>query len=163
MQPTGCWLFPLYIRSGSVLKTLSFNITTGNAAAWNARLCLYADSGQGLPGALVTDAGTIAVASGSVTGLQTATIAGGVAAGGWNWVVMLVDNASESVTSITNPTAGPFYSSRLMGWISLAAGVAGNPTFGVYAAQTFGACPADVSDALLWGTNFVFPYIFIGY
>ena len=155
---------PVYIRSGSVLKTLSINITTGNAAAWNARLCLYADSGHGLPGSLVADAGTIAVGSGSITGVQTATIAGGgVAVGGtWYWVAVNADSIAESLTTITNPSAGPIYSSRIMGWASLAAGVAGNPAIGVFAAQTFGACPA-VFPAPSFGDNLAMPYIFMGY
>ena len=155
---------PVYIRAGSVLKTLSINITTGNAAAWNARLCLYADNGQGLPGALLSDPGTLAVASGSVVGVQTSTIAGGgIAAGGaWYWVTFNTDNNGESISSAGAASVGSFSSSRLFGWSAAANAPTTNTAMGVYAAQTFGACPATF-PAPTFGDNLPLPYIIMGY
>ena len=155
---------PVYMRAGSTLKNLSFNITTGNAAAWNARMCLYADSGQGLPGALVSDAGTVAVASGSVTGLETATISGGgiVLGGGWYWEAFMADSAGESLSSSAANPSGLFTASHLLGWPSLAAVIANNYIAGVYAAQTFGACPTTFPGAS-FGDQIPIPYVIMGY
>lgn len=155
---------PMYMRSASLVKTLSFDITTGNAAAWNARMCVYADTGAGLPGALVADGGTIAVGSGSVTGVQTATLAGnGVVMGpGWYWSAFMADNNSENVSSIGNGAAGPITSSRLMGWSSPANAVAGTTATGVFAAQTFGACPATF-PAPTYADNVALPYVWLGF
>ena len=156
---------PVYIRPGSVLKTLSFNITTGNAAAWNARLCLYADSGQGLPGALLSDPGTIAVGSGSITGAQTATIpGGGIAVGGkWYWLAFNADSTAESISQAANASVGVYSGTRLLGFGSLAnALIQAQTTLSVWANQTFGACPA-VFPAANFGDNLTAPYIIIGF
>ncbi len=156
---------PMYMASGSVVKTMSFNITTGNASAWNARMCIYADTGTGAPGALVADSGTVAVGSGSVTGVQTATLGGGgvTIGGGWYWLAMMVDNASESLSSTGNGAGGAISSSRLLGWSSVANITTVATATGVYMAQTFGACPAAFSGSPTYGDGVALPYVVLGF
>lgn len=143
---------PLFVGAGSVLKSLSFNITAGNASAWNARMCVYADNGAGLPGSLVAngDTGTIAIGSGSVTGVQTATLNGatGITVSGWIWLGFMADNASESVTSIAGAvsTVGALMT-NLLGANSAAAVYGSTGVSGVFVAQTFGACPGTFGTA----------------
>lgn len=156
---------PMYMRGGSTVKTLSFNITTGNVSAWNGRPCIYADTGAGLPGALVADGGTVAVGSGSITGVQTATLGGGgtTLPAGWYWVGMMMDSASESVSSIGNAVIGPMSSSRLLGWAAVANITGTTTATGVYMAQTFGACPATFSASPTYGDGAALPYVVLGF
>lgn len=157
---------PYYLSGTATLKSLSFNITTGNASAWNGRMCVYADNGAGLPGALAVDSGTVAVGSGSVTGVQTATLGGGgTSLGGpaWYWVGMMADSAAESLSSITNANGIVLSSGKLLGWAS-AANVVGNANnASVYMAQTFGACPSAFSASPTFNDNSAPPYIILGY
>jgi hypothetical protein len=155
---------PFFVGSSSTLKTLSFDIGTGNAAAWHARMCVYADSGAGSPGALVTsaDTGSISIASGSVTGVQTATVNGatGVVLSGpaWYWLSFMADSASESVFS----SAGTFSSQRLLG-DSVSVGIYnGVQNTGVSGAQTFGACPSTFPSPSVV-RNVGVPYIEAGF
>lgn len=158
------YAIPLFIGSASVLKQLSFDIGTGNASAWNARMCVYSDSGSGVPGALITngDTGTIAIGSGSVTGIQTATVNGstGITVGpGWIWLAFMADSASESVFSIGGGlgTQNGVLTS-LLGAQAISSTFAGNGVSGVFMAQTFGACPASFG-AVSYGSAVATPFV----
>lgn len=158
---------PFFVGQGSVLKSLSFDIGTGNAAAWNARMCVYADNGSGSPGALVTngDSGTIAIGSGSVTGIQTATLNGsnGVSVSGWIWLAFMADSSSESLFSINGSinSVGSLMTGLLGG--TTAAGVFGSTgTSGVFMAQTFGACPSNFG-AVSYSVGAATPFLVAGF
>lgn len=157
---------PFFVPQVSTAKTLSFDIGTGNAAAWNARMCIYADNGSGAPGVLVpnSDAGTIAIASGSVTGVQTATLNGGsgVTLGGpaWYWLAFMADSAGESLYSVTGTTSGMITSTLLGG--SSVAGVLTSFVTGVFMPQTFGACPATFGT-VSYTANGPTPNIVVGF
>lgn len=156
---------PLFMTAASTMKTLSFDIGTGNAAAWNARMCVYADNGSGAPGSLVVDSGTIAIGSGSVTGIQTATLAGGgtLIAPGWVWIAFMADSASESLFSYSASLAalsGPI--SSLIGNTSLANIFGGSAVNSVFMAQSFGACPAAFGAVTL-NAAAVAPFIVAGF
>lgn len=143
---------PMFMSAASTLKSLSFDIGTGNAAAWNARMCVYADNGSGAPGALMADSGTVAIASGSVTGIQTATLpGGGVSIGpGWVWLAFMADSNAESLFSYSAALAGvssPI--SSILGNTTLANIFGGSAVNSVYMAQTFGACPANFGAVTL--------------
>lgn len=138
---------PLQVGAGSTLKSLSFDIGTGNAAAWNARMCVYADNGTGAPGALIAngDTGTIAIGSGSVTGVQTATLNGssGIPVAGWIWLAFMADSSSESLLSWAAGFGVSALQTNLLGASSATNIFTGNATSGVFMAQTFGACPSN--------------------
>jgi hypothetical protein len=158
---------PLYTGSGSVLKSLSFNISTGNAAAWNARMCVYADSGNGLPGALIPsgDTGTVAIGSGSVTGIQTATLNGsnGVGVSGWIWLAFMADNSGESLYGFANgigTQSGAL--TQLLGANSIGNWFSGTASNGVFMAQTFGACPGTFG-AVTYNVGATMPAIVAGF
>lgn len=142
---------PFKIDATSTLKTLSFDITSGNASAWNARMCVYADNGSGQPGSLIADSGTIAVGSGSLTGVQTSSTlnsgSGVSLAPGWYWSVLMADNASESLMSISQ--AGSLLISQMIGASSPTAALAGTFSTGWKVSQTFGACPNPFGTASL--------------
>jgi len=128
-------------------------------------VCLYtASTATGLPQTLVTDPGIIAIGSGSVTGPETGTVAGGgVAIGGaWYWTAFLADSNSESVTSYTGATGGALSSIRINGYASLAFAIAGTVTVGVSGTQAFGSCPATFPSPA-FADNTAIPYIFMGY
>lgn len=158
---------PFFVPSGSApVKTLSFDIGTGNAAAWNARMCIYTDSGNWSPSSLVTnsDTGTIAIASGSVTGVQTSsTLNGGsgvsLSGPAWYWLAF---NASSNAESIFQSTGTGMGAQRLFG-DSVSSGIFnGVQNLGVSVAQTFGACPASFGAASVV-RNAAVPYIVVGF
>lgn len=157
---------PFFVPQGSTAKSLSFDIGTGNAAAWNARMCIYSDNGSGAPGPLVSnsDTGTIAIASGSVTGAQTATLnsSSGVSLSGpsWYWLAFMADSASESLYSVTGGVTGQLTSTMLGG--STVAQVLTNFVSGVYTAQTFGACPATFGS-ITYNNNAATPAVAVGF
>lgn len=158
---------PMFVGPGSVLKSLSFDIGTGNAAAWNARMCVYADNGTGLPGSLITnaDTGTIAIGSGSVTGVQTATVNGatGVPVSGWIWLAFMADSSSESVFSWGGSinTIGALMTS-LLGATSATSVFNGTASSSLYMAQTFGACPSSFG-AVTYNNGASAPFIVAGF
>lgn len=141
---------PFYVGASSVLKTLNFDIGTGIAGAWNARMCVYYDSGSGSPAGLVpnSDAGTIAIGSGSVTGVETSTLNSGngitLSGPGWYWLAFMADTSGQSVYSFSG--GGPVVA-QLLG-DSIAAGIYnGVANYAYSMAQTFGACPGSMSTA----------------
>lgn len=158
---------PFYVGTTSLAKTLSFDIGTGNASAWNAEMCIYADTGAGLPGSLVVDSGTVAVASGSVTGVQSASLNSGAGTSlpgpGWYWLAFMASSASESIYSSGNSADGPLGSSMLLGWSSVANAASGTTATGVYAAQTFGACPGTFSVSPTFADGTALPYVWVGF
>lgn len=155
---------PLWVGNvPSLAKTLSFNISVGNASAWNARMCLYQDSGAGLPGGLIpgADTGVIAIGSGSVTGVQTSSTlnsGNGVVVSGWIWVAFVADTTGESLSSIGND---PMHANQLLG-STLANIYAINYTQGVFGSLTFGACPATF-PATSYLTAAAAPAIAVGF
>lgn len=148
----------------STLKTLSFDIGTGIAGAWNARMCVYQDNGLGVPGSLITgsDTGTIAIGSGSVTGVQTsATLnsGSGVTIQGWIWLAFVADTSGQSLFSINNP--------GLMAYQALGSATStffynGNSLSGVFSALTFGACPGTF-PAVSYNTGAPIPAVEMGF
>lgn len=158
------YAMPFFIGSTSVLKNLSFNITSGNASAWNARVCVYYDN-SGMPGSLVpgTDPGNIAIASGSVTGVQTSNLSSPVSLYGpaWYWVAFNADSASESLSSSSNTSSG-IMTSTLMG--AATPGTIFNliDDSAVKATQTFGACPASFGAATINNAAHA-PYVVMGF
>ena len=158
---------PVRVAPGSVLKSLSFNIGTGNAVAWNARMCVYADNGNGMPGSLVpnADTGTVAIGSGSVTGVQTATLNGsnGVPVSDWIWVAFMADSTAESLFSINGAvTSVGALMTNLLGAASPASVFASTGTSGVYMAQTFGACPGSFG-AITYNNGAATPFLVLGF
>lgn len=155
---------PFFMGSTATAKTLTFNITTGNTAAWNARLCIYADNG-GRPGALVVDGGTVAIASGSVTGNQTATLPGGgtsLYGPAWYWLAFNADSASESLSSLNNYTNSAILSSSILGGPSSNSLFAPVTNAGVKVSQAFGACPSTFGAAANNAPGSM-PYIVVGF
>lgn len=158
---------PIFVGSGSTLKTLSFNIGTGNASAWNARMCVYADNGSGAPGNLIPngDTGTIAIASGSVTGTQTATLNGstGIPVSGWIWVAFMADSNAESLISLAGfiNTTGAMVSG-LLGSSTPSAALSGTGASGVFVAQTFGSCPSSFG-AVSYSNGVASPFLVGGF
>lgn len=157
---------PFFVPSGRyTIKTLSFDIGTGNASAWNARMCVYTDS-AGAPAGLVPsgDTGTVAIGSGSVTGVQTGNVNGatGVVVSGpaWYWLGFMADSASESLYSINNNQA-TILGGSLLG-VDSSARLFTNVVSGVYVAQSFGACP-DPFGAITLNANAVTPFLVVGF
>lgn len=159
------YALPWFVPTGTFSpKSLSFDISTGNASAWNARMCVYADNGSGAPGALVpsADTGTIAIASGSVTGVQTGTLTGVTVTGpAWYWVAFMADSASESLYSLNSGPTSNIIGTQLLGG-DIAIRFFTNFVSGVFAAQTFGACPATFPAASL-GAGSATPYMVVGF
>ena len=159
---------PFFVGQNSQLKTLSFDIGTGNALAWNARMCVYADNGSGLPGSLVPngDTDTVAIAAGSVTGVQTANVnsTSGVLLAGpaLYWVTFMADNAGESLFSF-NTATGYFLTQTYLGATEVASLFTGAQTTGVYMSQTFGACPSTFSSSPTYSLNSPTPYLVLGF
>lgn len=54
-----CWWAPFDVESGAVLDRIGINVTGAGQAGSLIRLGLYSDTGDGWPGALVVDAGTV--------------------------------------------------------------------------------------------------------
>lgn len=155
---------PFFVPATSVAKTMLFDITSGNAAAWNAEMCIYQDNGTFGPGALVpnADTGTVAIGSGSITGVQSGTLnsSNGVTLGGpaWYWLVFEASSASESIMQHSGIDA---YSEAMFG-DSVNTGIFnGVGTFAYTMAQSFGACPATYAGAI--NRNAVGPYIILGF
>lgn len=65
---------PLPVWTGFTATSISIEVTT-NQATSVVRLGLYADNGSGLPGALITDFGTVSAAT---TGVKTISPGGGI-------------------------------------------------------------------------------------
>jgi len=155
---------PFFVGNRSTALTLSFDIGTGIAGAWNARMGIYADDGTGKPGALVanSDGGIIAVGSGTVTGVQTVTMNGatGVPLLGWYWLAFMADTTGQSLYSISN--SGALYTNTLIGHTSASNMFSGNQVTGYFAAQTFGAMPGTfpAPSILIASPN---PYIAVGF
>lgn len=170
-QANRLWVTPMFVPSPSLLKTLSFNIGTGNTAAWNARMCVYADTGTGLPGNLVPngDTGTVAIASGSVTGIQTANVNSttGVWLAGpaWYWIGFMADSTGESLFSHAGGIgAASGNLNNQIGYNTAAQLYAGTSSIGYYQSQTFGACPSTFSTSPIATTGQGgVPYILLGF
>lgn len=160
------YAFPFFVPNTAVLKTLSFDIGTGNASAWNARMCIYTDSGSGSPASLVSsgDTGTIAIGSGSVTGVQTSSTlnsGNGITLGGstWYWIAFMADSNSESVFSLSGGGLG---ANHIFG-DSIAVGpYNGVANWGYSMSQTFGACPGSMSSATI-ARNTAIPFVEAGF
>lgn len=160
------WVTPVYIGANATLKSLSFDIGTGNSSAWNARMCVFADTGAGLPGTNVVDSGTVAIGSGSVTGIQTASLASGAGVAlkaGTYWVGLMADSTSESLFAFNNATA---YMTTVttIGFASASNLFTNGPSAGYYMAQTLSSgCPTGFSGTPTDANGQVVPYIAMGY
>lgn len=154
---------PYWVGSPAILKSVSFNITTGIAGAWNGRMCVYADSGNGSPGNLIAngDSGTVAISAGTVTGTQTVALnsGNGIPVSGWIWVGFMADTSGQNLASISNST---YYTNFLFGNASANASLGNNSSSGVFVAQTFGACPTPFGAAT-FNSNAATPAISMGF
>lgn len=158
------WMQPMFFGAASTVKTMAFDIGTGNAAAWNARICMYADNGAGIPGSLAIDSGTVAIGAGSVVGVQTAAINGAngtLVPAGWYWVGMMADSVVPSLFSANNSN-GYYITSLLTGWGSALNSFTNVAAAGYYMTQTFGACPGAFTVTGDNSNNAV-PYIVLGF
>lgn len=160
------WAVPMYVGGQAVAKTLNVVITTGSTASWSTEACIYADTGNGLPGPLVIDSGTITV-SANFTGITTYTIAnGGVTLQGpaWFWLAFNSNSASPAVASAQNAAGGPLASSKLFGF-SVASGVtSGTTAFGVYSPQSLASgCPLSYSSSPLYADGIAVPLVVVGF
>lgn len=160
------YALPFFMPSTSVLKSLSFNITTGIAGAWNARVGVYTTNVNGLPDALVANSDTlVAVAGGATTGVQTGTVNGAtgvsLTGGAWYWLAFVADTSGQSLSSTTGASMAPVTQGMLGGATAVQV-VTGSGTGGVYVALTFGALPASFGTPT-YNNNAVCPYVIAGF
>jgi hypothetical protein len=92
---------PLLIGRSLSLDRIAVNVGSGGTAGSVVRLGIYSDDGNGLPGSLLVDAGTVVTTG---TGVQEATINQAVSPG-WIW---LAGAAQVAVPQIAR-TAGIYY------------------------------------------------------
>jgi len=87
------YAFPFVAVRAMTIDRLAVHVTTAHAGK-TCRLGIYSDDGNGAPGDLVVDAGTVSVAS---TGVKAATIDEALTPGVY-WLVIHGDSASAKVT-----------------------------------------------------------------
>lgn len=160
------YALPFFVPSTSTLKSLSFNITTGIAGAWNARVGVYTSGSNGLPDALVANSDTlIAVAAGPTTGVQTGMVNGatGVSLSGssWYWLAFVADTAGQALTSTTGVGMAPT-TQGILGGATAAQVIGGSGTGGVYVAHVFAALPSTFGSAT-YNSNAAAPYVIAGF
>lgn len=164
------FLLPFFVPAGSyTAKTLNFDIGTGIAGAWNARLCLYQDTSTtaGLSGSLATngDTGTVAVGSGTVTGVQSGQLNGStgitVAGPAWYWVGIMADTTGQSLFSLNAASNSDAVGNVLGGDIAIR--LTTNLVTGIFVAATFGACPGTFSSPTYNVNTSVTPYVNVGF
>lgn len=152
--------------TGTALS-LIFNIGTGIAGAWNARMGIYRCLPNGLPGDLVTGSDTlVAVSAGSVTGAQTGSVNGGsgvvLAGPAWYFLAFVADTSGQSLFSTTGAMAAE-WTSVLFGGATATQAYSGNGTGGVYQAHAFGALPATFSTSPTYNSNALVPIVAVGF
>ncbi len=102
-------LSPFVVPTSTAFDRIGVNVATG-AGSTTVRLGVYADS-NGIPGALVFDAGTI---DSSGTGIKTLTISQTLAAGRY-WLAAVAQGGSPTLNTLTGvglPTGDPNLSSN---------------------------------------------------
>lgn len=97
------YAYPYYITSPTLIKTIALDTTTGQTAG-SARIGMYADSGAGYPGNLVTgtDGGALIATSGAA--VQTNTINVTVQSG-WYWLASIF-TASGTFPTVASVAVG---------------------------------------------------------
>lgn len=123
---------PFWVGRAQNFDRIGAEVTTAGAAGATLRLGIYADDGNGLPGALVVDAGTITSDS---TGAKELTISQSLAAG-WYHLAALVNTATATFRVITG-------NNYPVGAGSLASATASGGQAGHYTAGVTGALPAS--------------------
>ncbi|MEU7170314.1 hypothetical protein ABZ949_02335 [Micromonospora tulbaghiae] len=88
---------PFFVGQPRGFDRIGVEVTTA-AAATNVRLGIYADTGGGLPGALVLDAGTV---DASTTGTKELTISTGLLAPGEYWLAAVAQGGSPTFRALS--------------------------------------------------------------
>jgi hypothetical protein len=123
------YAMPFSAPDAHAYDRISVHVTTAGAAGTLARLGVYADA-DGVPGALILDAGTVAVdaAAGVEINInQTLTP-------GWYWLVALTNGTPKFRTHV---------GADMLGWLGFSSGTDVTCHAGVTAAQAYGVLPAN--------------------
>lgn len=134
----------VYIPSAITITKLSINVGVGQAGK-SARLGIYANS-SGVPGALLLDAGTVAL---DTTGVKEITgLSKALTGGTWYFFTVLSDSTSATA-------AGPsaYTSQSFLGDVTVGTGAAG-----FTASQAYGALPGTFGTAARAATAFTLFY-----
>lgn len=119
---------PFYSAASATFDRIGINVTTAQATG-AARLGIYQRGSNGLPGALVLDAGTIDC---TTTGFKEITISQALADDIFYWLAVVTNVASIAVTVRSNNSAGVWGAST-------STGLAGGSEF--FVAHTYGVLP----------------------
>lgn len=101
------YAMPMPVNKTHTFVAIGFNVTVIGSTGGTVRLGIYADNGSGYPGALVLDAGTVAVATG--TGAKTITISQTLTPGLY-WLVAAPQGGT------TQPTITTVAAVFIVGW-----------------------------------------------
>lgn len=98
---------PIYIPRAGTLTAVGAEFTVASTEATTPvmRLGVFADDGAGRPGALLADAGTFSVASGTTPGQVSLTTSISVTPG-WYWVSAVVQGASSTPPTVRTNSTG---------------------------------------------------------
>lgn len=141
------YAIPFFSPKAMTLDFLAVNCTT-LVAAGVLRLGIYSDSGNGEPGSLLIDAGTVDT---SGTGVKTCACAQALAGGSLYWLVALSNSATHA-----------FRAPVIAGMVNVIGDDVAFPTTHIthfYAAQTYGNLPGTF-PTVTQGTGIVFPLIY---
>lgn len=127
MAANTLYAVPIFIENRGTATKIGVNVTT-LVAATNVRLAIYRDNGNGQPGLLVVDGGTVTTSS---TGNREVTIST-VLDPGMYWLAMVGDGIPTLVMA-----------TLFSGWMGLNSAL--QPYHWTGRAFTFGAFPADES------------------
>lgn len=100
-------LAPAYMPSAVTVSRVAAEITALGDAGSTFRMGVYADTGAGIPGSLLLDAGTIP--AGTVTGPAEVTLASNFTIPqGWVWIGGAVQGVTVTQPTVRCATAAPF-------------------------------------------------------
>ena len=157
---------PIEIGNTSVVKTLSFNVTTASGSNWHVRMGIYRDSGFFTPVSLITDTATeeITVASG-FTGVKTSSVfAGGAGVTlerGRYWLVFTADTTAASVSSVGGTAGAHPLGAMINGGSTLATMFTQQVGCYMAAARSYGALPEAFGGSTAYGLA-SFPCVVLG-
>jgi hypothetical protein len=133
-------LAPWFVPNACRISRIGAEVTSGGDSGSKLRLCLYADSGAGLPSTLLLDAGTIAGDSATV---QEITINQQLSAGLY-WI-----GASVQVVTVTQPTVR---TGTIACWTSPWLGTSAPGAGTISAGVTYGSVTAAAPGVLAPGS-----------
>ena len=157
------YVAPIYVGSVTAsLKSLSFFISNADVAAWNARMCMFSDTGSGLPGALVVDTGNITV-SGNANGVISSSVTASLSGPGWFWVGWMGDTTSVQVYSFAGNQA-VLLNDSMVGFNSANNAFTVGLSNGYHQAQLVSSgCPANFSGSPTDSNGSATPIVVTGY